>query len=65
MKVKVTTKVLLHDTLGRLVAGDVVELSDGQARDFIASGWAEAEATYETKVVRETPAELTKRRVAR
>jgi hypothetical protein len=65
MKVKVKAKVLFHDTLGRLNAGDVVDLPDGQARDFIASGWAEAEGTYETKVVRETPAEAPKKRGAK
>lgn len=52
MKVTIKTKSLLHDTLGRLSAGDVVELQDQQAESFIASGWAEP---YQTKVVKLEP----------
>lgn len=52
MKVTIKTKALLHDTLGRLSAGDVVELQDQQAESFIASGWAEQ---YETKVIQQKP----------
>ena len=52
MKVTIKTKALLPDTLGRLSAGDVVELQDQQAESFIASGWAEP---YETKVIHPKP----------
>lgn len=45
-------KATLHDRLGRLLPGAVVELPDAQARAFIARGVAQ---DYETKVMRDRP----------
>lgn len=52
MKVTIKAKVLYHDTLGKLSAGDQVELPESQAQSFIAQGWAEQ---YETKVIQQKP----------
>ena len=55
MKVKVKTKVLYHDQLGQIVAGDVVDLHDSQASSWVQCGWVEPVAEYDTKVVQQTP----------
>jgi len=52
MKVEITTKVLLHDRLGRLVRGQVAELPDGQAESFLRQGWVQR---YDTKVIESVP----------
>lgn len=52
MKVEITTKVLLHDRLGRLVRGQVADLPDGQAESFLRQGWVQR---YDTKVIESVP----------
>jgi hypothetical protein len=54
MKVAIVAKVLLHDRLGRLVRGAVVDLPDFQAAPWIRKGWVEP---AEAKEVRERPSE--------
>ena len=53
MKVRVTARTLLHDKLGTLVKGRVVDLPESQARDFLRRGFVEH---YETKIIRTLPA---------
>lgn len=45
-------KPILHDRLGRLPKGSVVDLVDIQAKDFVESGIAEY---YQTKVLNDRP----------
>lgn len=52
MKIVIKTEFMLHDRLGKLTQGDVADVSDKQAADFVASGYAEY---YETKVIRDRP----------
>lgn len=53
MKVQVIRKTLIHDRLGTLPPGRVVDLPDAQAREFLRRGFVER---YETKVVHASPA---------
>ena len=54
MKVHVL-KPILHDKLGGLKPGKVVEMQDAQAQEYLKRGAVEQ---YETKVVREHPLPL-------
>jgi hypothetical protein len=54
MKVAIVAKVLLHDRLGRLMKGAVVDLPDYQANAWLKQGWVEH---ADTKVARERPCE--------
>ena len=51
-KVVIKAEFMLHDRLGRLVSGDVVELPERQAKDMLESGAVEY---YQTKVTRDRP----------
>lgn len=53
MKVTIKARTLLHDRLGALRAGQVVDLPDSQAREFLRRGFVEH---YQTKVIHATPA---------
>lgn len=59
MKVEIKAKVLHHDKLGTLARGQVVELPDAQAQDFVQRGWCQQ---YETKVVHAEPEPPTRRK---
>lgn len=52
MKVTVKARTLLHDKLGRLREGQVVELPENQAREFLRRGFVER---YDTKVIQSNP----------
>ena len=52
MKVSIIKKVILDDKLGRLTAGQVVDLPEHKAIFYIERKDAES---YETKVIRENP----------
>jgi hypothetical protein len=52
MNIQIKTKTLYHDRLGRVVAGDTVEVHDTQGVEWIRRGWA---MPYETKVVEMQP----------
>jgi hypothetical protein len=52
MKVTVKARTLLHDKLGRLREGQVVELPEAQAREFLRRGFVEH---YDTKVLQTNP----------
>ncbi len=52
MQVEIKAKLLYHDLLGRLKAGDVVDLPDAQANEFAKRGFVEI---YETKVIKSEP----------
>lgn len=52
MKVIVKARTLLHDKLGRLREGQIVELPDVQAADFLRRGFVER---YDTKVIVTNP----------
>lgn len=52
MKVTVKARTLLHDKLGRLREGQVVELPENQAREFLRRGFVER---YDTKVIHTDP----------
>lgn len=52
MKVSILKKVIFDDKLGKLTAGQVVELPEHKAVFYIERKDAEA---YETKVIRENP----------
>lgn len=54
MKVAIVAKVLLHDRLGRLVRGAVVELPDVLAEAWLRKGWVER---ADAKEDRERPSE--------
>lgn len=53
MKVTIKARTLIHDRLGTLHAGQVVDLPDNQAREFLRKGWVEH---YQTKVIHSSPA---------
>lgn len=52
MKVTVKARTLLHDKLGRLREGQVVELPERQAAEFLRRGFVER---YDTKVLVTNP----------
>lgn len=52
MLICITAKVMLHDRLGRLTRGRVVDVPDKQATEWLKRGFAELP---EVKAARETP----------
>lgn len=52
MIVVITAREMLHDRLGRLVKGRVVDVPDHQALEWLRRGYAQR---YETKVMQERP----------
>lgn len=53
MKVRVAARTLIHDKLGTLHKGRVVDLPEKQAREFLQRGFVEH---YQTKVIHASPA---------
>jgi hypothetical protein len=53
MKVTIKARTLIHDRLGTLHAGQVVDLPEAQAREFVRRGFVEH---YQTKVIHSSPA---------